>query len=97
MKKEIKDSFGATTLFTMAALEALKDKGFRYVQIKGFTADKKLDYMEPRYWVLFPLKELSSNKCEVEIYEPINSQTLMDWATHPREGMKVLVCYNGKP
>ena len=94
MKNEIRDSFGATTLFTIAALEALKDKGFRYVQIKGFTADKKLDYMEPRYWVLFPLKELSG---EIEIYEPINSQTLMDWATHPRDEMKVLVCYNKKP
>jgi hypothetical protein len=97
MKNEIRDGFGATTLFTIAALEALKDKGYRYVQIKGFTADKKLDYMEPRYWVLIPMKELPAGKGEIEIYEPINSQTLVEWATHPHDGMKVLVCNNKKP
>ena len=96
MKNETREDFGTTAPFTMAALEVLKNKGFKYVQVKGFTSDKRLDYMEPRYLVLIPMKELPVEPGEIEIYECINSQLLQDWATHPGEGMKVLVSFNKK-
>ena len=93
MKHETREDFGTTAPFTVAALEKLKNKGFQYVQIKGFTTDKRLDYMEPRYLVLIPLKELPVDSGKVEIYESTNSQLLLDWAAHPREGMDVLISY----
>jgi hypothetical protein len=96
MKNETRDDFGTTAPFTIAALNTLKNKGFQYVQVKGFTSDKRLDYMEPRYWVLIPMKELPVDPGKIEIYESINSKLLLDWATHPYEGMDVLVSYNKK-
>jgi len=96
MKNETRENFGATTPFTMAALETLKKKGFKYVQVKGYTADKRLDYMEPRYLVLVPMMTLPVDPGKIEIYESINSQLLQDWASHPGDGMKVLVSFDKK-
>ena len=62
MTKEINEDIGKTAPFTIAVLETLKNKGFRYVQVKGFTSDKKLDYMEPRYLVLIPMKTLPDQR-----------------------------------
>jgi hypothetical protein len=47
MKNETKENFATTVLFTLQALDELKDKGFRYVRVNAFTHDKRLDYMEP--------------------------------------------------
>jgi hypothetical protein len=96
MKNETKENFGSTTPFTSVVLETLKSKGFQFVQIKGFTADKRLDYMEPRYLVLIPMKKLPPDPGTIEIYESINSKLLVDWAANPRDGLNVLVSYNKK-
>lgn len=94
MKNETNESFGKTTPFTRAVLETLKNKGFQYVQVKGFTSDKRLDYIEPRYLVLIPMKTLPEAPGSIEIYEAINSQLLQEWATHPNDGMQVLISFN---
>jgi hypothetical protein len=96
MKNETREDFGTTAPFTMAALETLKNKGFQYVQVKGFTSDKRLDYIEPRYLLLIPMKALPVEPGVIEIYESINSQLLQDWATQPSDGMKVLIAVNKK-
>jgi len=91
MKNEIKENFGPTVVFTLQALEELKNRGFRYVRVNAFTQDKRLDYMEPRYFVLAPIKDLPDDMNKKGIYEPINSQLLIDWANSPDEGIKVFV------
>ena len=96
MKNETRENFGSTAPLTMAALETLKKKGFRYVQVKGFTSDKRLDYMEPRYLVLIPMMALPVDAGKIEIYESIDSKLLQDWASHPGEGMKVLISIDKK-
>lgn len=96
MKNETLEDFETIAPFTMAALETFKKNGFQYVQVKGFSTEKKLDYMEPRYLVLIPMKNLPVNPGEIEIYEPIDSQLLLDWATHPRDGIQVLISFNKK-
>src|SRR5690349_3042900 len=92
MKAETREDFG-TTPFTTAALQTLKNKGFQYVQVKGLTSERRLDYMEPRYLILIPVKNLPDDPGRIEIYEPINSQLLMDWADHPNDGMEVLISF----
>jgi len=94
MKNETREDFGTTAPFTIETLEKLKNKGFQYVQVKGFTSDKKLDYMEPRYLLLIPMKTLPVGSGEIEIYESVNSQLLLEWASHPNDGMKVLISLN---
>jgi hypothetical protein len=96
MKNETRANFGSTTPFTMAALDALKKKGFKYIQVKGFTADKRLDYMEPRYLILIPIMSLPVDSGKMEIYEPIGSKLLQDWASHSGDGMKVLISFDKK-
>ena len=96
MKNETRENFGTTAPFTLAALETLKNMGFQYVQVKGFTSDKRLDYVEPRYLLLIPMKTLPVEPGEIEIYESINSQLLLDWATHSGNGMEVLISINKK-
>lgn len=96
MKNETRENFGSTAPFNQAALDTLKKKGFRYVQIKGFTTEKKLDYMEPRYLLLIPIRELPVDSGEMEIYEHVDSKLLMDWALHPRDGMDVLISKPGR-
>jgi hypothetical protein len=91
MKNETREDFGATAPFTMAALETLRNKGFLYVQIKGFTSDKRLDYMEPRYLLLIPMMALPDEPGKIEIYESIDSKLLQEWAAHPGNGMEVLI------
>ena len=96
MKNETRENFGSTAPLTLAALETLKKKGKRYVQVKGFTSDKRLDYMEPRYLVLIPMMALPVDAGKIEIYESIDSKLLQDWASHPGEGMKVLISIDKK-
>jgi len=91
MKNETRENFGATNLLTPSVLQNLKNKGFRYVQVTGFSSDRKPDYMEPRYFMLVPVKDLPGNQQEQGIYEPIDSKILMDWANSPYEGVEVLV------
>ncbi len=91
MKNETKENFGSTVELTLQTLEDLKNRGFLYVRVNAFTQDKRMDYMEPRYFVLIPVKELSDDVDKKGIYEPVNSRLLADWANFPNEGIKVYV------
>jgi hypothetical protein len=91
MKNESRENFQSTTRLTSQGLENLKGRGFRYVQVKGFTMDKRLDYMELRYFMLVPIKDLPDDPNKKEIYEPIDSEILMDWANSPDDGVEVLI------
>lgn len=75
----------------MQGLQHLKDKGFRYVLVKGFTTDRRLAYIELNYFMLIPIKELPEDPTKKEIYEPISSKILADWASFPDDGIKILV------
>ena len=91
MKNEAKENHGQTVIFTLKVLKELKDKGYRYVRVNAFTHDKRLDYVEPHYFVLVPFKDLTDDPDKKGIYEPINSQILTEWAKLSNEGIKVFV------
>ena len=78
--------------FNRMTLDWMKEDGYKYVQVKGYTHDKRLDYMEPHYLVLVPLKKLSQNGMDIEIYEPITSNILLSWADN-EVGVKVMVSF----
>jgi PHP family Zn ribbon phosphoesterase len=82
---------GETKKLTPASLQNLRKKGFRYVQVQGFSPDKHLDYMEPRYFLLVPLKNLPTEADQKGIYEPIESEILNEWANTAGEGFEVLI------
>jgi hypothetical protein len=88
---EKKENFESTTRLTVQNLKDLKDRGFRYVLVKGFTMDRRLDYTELRYFMLVPVKDLSDDPNQMGIYEPIESKILQDWASSPDDRVEVLV------
>lgn len=91
MKAELRENYGPTYKLTLDSLQKLKDDGFQFVQVKGFTAGRRLDYMEPSFFVLLPIKELPDDVNKKGIYEPIHSSILSEWAKSPDDGIKVLV------
>ena len=95
MKNDDRPSGDSKKKLTPASLQNLRKKGFRYVQVQGFSPDKHLDYMEPRYFVLVPIKDLPSEADQKGIYEPIESNILTEWANSGDEGFEVLIAATG--
>jgi hypothetical protein len=65
---------------TEKTLQELKDKGFQFVIVKGYTPERRLDHIQLNYFTLVPLKELPTGPGEKEIYAPIDSEVLAEWA-----------------
>lgn len=76
---------------TKESLQQLKDSGFRFVLIKCYTTDRRVDYMDLSYFTLEPVKKLPEDPAKKEIYEPIGSAILMEWASFPDHGAKVMI------
>ena len=91
LKNDTEENFTSTVRLTLQLLQTLRREGFKYVQVKGFTTDRRLDYMEPRFLVLLPIKVLPEDPAEKEIYEPIESKILEDWAKSPEERMEIFI------
>jgi len=91
MKNETEKNLPPAAKLTPQALQRLREKGFLYVQVKGLSRDRRPDYMHPRFLILTPIKELPSDPGKKEIYEPINSHILTEWADSPDMGFEVFV------
>ena len=91
MRKAAADCRRTGRHLTLNLLQVLLSRGFRFVQVRGLTIDRHYDYTEPDWLMLFPMKSLPSRREMKDIYEPINSELLRDWALHPNEGIDVIV------
>jgi len=76
---------------TLKNLQNLKDSGFLYVLVKGYSTGRRVDYIELNYFILTPVKDLPTDPAKKEIYEPIESPILIEWASFPENGVKVLI------
>ena len=94
MRKGIADGMAGTIPFNVNALVNLVNKGYKFVQVKGLTIDKHLDYVEPYYLLLVPLMELPTETIWKDIYEPIKSELLYKWASEPDEHTQVVILNN---
>lgn len=79
MTNEIKNNFLHHKPLSFEALNTLQEKGYRYLQIQGYTLDHHPEYVEPHYLMLVPIKELSANREKMDIYEDINSDLIKEW------------------
>ena len=89
MKNANRESFELAGKLTAHSLQELKVRGYKYVQVMGFTHDGRADYIEPKYFLLLPMKLLPEDQYRKEIYEPIESSILTDWAKSCDEGFEV--------
>lgn len=95
MRKGIADGQAANIPFNQRSLTALERRGFKYVQIKGLTIDNHYDYIEPRFLVLVPIKELPRDPNQKDIYERVDSKLLRQWAKEENESPRIVIAeYN---
>ncbi len=90
MRKGLSEGQGAL-IFDLKTLKKLENKGYKYVQIKGLTVDKHYDYIEPHFVLLTPLKELPSDPAKKDIYEPIESEILQQWANERNDHFEIMI------
>jgi hypothetical protein len=76
---------------TVKRLQELKDLGFRFVLIKGYALDRRADYIELNHFSLLPVKELPEDPAQKEIYEPIESEILLEWASSVDSGVTAYI------
>ncbi len=74
MTNEIKNNFLYHRVLTAEAITSLQEKGYKYLQVQGYTLDHHSEYVAPHYLMLVPVKELP-----MDIYEPINSELVKEW------------------
>ena len=79
MTSEIKNNFLNHKPLSFDNLNKLQEKGYRYLQVQGYTLDHHPEYVEPHYLMLVPIKELSVNPEKMDIYEEINSDLIKAW------------------
>lgn len=75
---------------TVKILQELKELGFRFVLIKGYSLNRRSDYIELNHFILVPVNQLPEDPAQKEIYEPIESEILLEWASSS-EGIKAFV------
>lgn len=78
---------------TFEALNILKQKGYKYLQVQGFTMDHHLEYVEPHYFMLVPIKTLSTTQSQMDIYEDIDSDLIKEWVKPKKDngGLKIFL------
>lgn len=91
MRKGIAEARAASIEFTATALDLLQSKGYKFVQIKGLTMDKHYEYVEPHYLVLVPYRELPTDPLKKDIFEPIKSELLYQWAAEKNEFPQIII------
>ncbi len=79
MTNEVKNDFLSHKPLTFEALNNLKEKGYRYLQVQGYTLDYHPEYVEPHYLMLVPVKSLYANRGKMDIYEDIDSEQIREW------------------
>ncbi len=79
---------------TPALLAKMKEKGYRYVQVKPVGHDGRTDYIQPVSIILVPVKDIPHSSVNMEIYELLDEDLLQRW-TGSDTNIKVLVVMNG--
>ncbi len=92
MKETTKKQLHPVNAFNPEMLKKIIKDGYKFVKIRGYTHDRRLDYTNPSYMVLIPTKEISPNGMDLEVYEPVGSATLHAWAEETT-GVKILVAF----
>jgi hypothetical protein len=81
----------ALTRLTGKVLQDLIDKGFRYMLIKEYSPGRHLDHIQLNHFVLLPVRDLPLDPADKEIYAPIDSEILLDWANSTDHGFKAFI------
>lgn len=91
MGDESRSGVPAMVPLSLPVLQQLKEQGFQFVQVKGFSNGQSPEYGQAQYLLLVPIRALSDDPAKQDIYEPLDSEILIDWANSPNDGVKIFV------
>ena len=95
MTNENKSNYLDHKPLTSEALDSLQKKGYKYLQVQGFTMDHHAEYVDPHYLMLIPMKELPTDQAKMDIYEPINSELINSCITSANNNDRLTVYLAG--
>jgi len=95
MTNENKSNYLDHKPLTSAALDILQEKGYKYLQVQGFTMDHHAEYVDPHYLMLVPMQELPTDQAKKDIYEPINSDLINSWIATENKNDRLVVYLAG--
>ena len=75
---------------TQKILDQLKERGFQYILVKGYSPGKKMDWIELNSFQLKPVRTLPEDPAEKEIFAPVDSEILQQWAS-PENNIEAFV------
>ncbi|HWB93924.1 MAG TPA: hypothetical protein VG605_18850 [Puia sp.] len=79
------------TRLTKRSLQQLKASGYQYVLIKGYSLSRKVDYIELNSFMLTPVRELPEDPADKEIFAPVDSEILLQWASADSHGVEAYI------
>lgn len=82
---------------TRKTLQELKDNGFLYVLVKGYTLDRCVDHIQLNHFTLLPVRELPSEPGKKGIYAPLDSEVLSEWASFDDNGPDAFIQFDEEP
>lgn len=81
----------AGSRLTKQKLQELKDLGYQYVLVKGYSAERSANFIELNHFTLLPVKQLPEDPNEKDIFAPIDSEILLEWASSGDDGIEAFI------
>jgi hypothetical protein len=94
MRKGVSEGRAAKITLSKKSLASLESNGYKFVLVKGLTIDNHYDHVDPHYLVLVPLKELPADPGKKDIYAPIESEILQQWANEKNGTVEIVIINN---
>jgi hypothetical protein len=96
MRKGIAEGRSAHIPLNRKSLEKLELQGFKFVLVKGLTPDHHYEHVEPHCLLLVPVRELPADPAEKDVYAPIRSEILLQWANESHDSLPVVIAGSSK-
>lgn len=91
MRKGIAEGRSGHTRLNNKSLDKLESLGYKFVLVKGLTSDHHYEHVEPRCLLLVPVKELPSDPAQKDVYAPIGSEILRQWACEVQDSLEFVI------
>lgn len=91
MRKGIAEGRSGHMPLNKKSLDKLESQGYKFVLVKGLTSDHHYEHVEPQCLLLVPVKELPSDPGEKDVYAPIQSERLHQWAVEEQGSLEIVI------
>jgi len=95
MRRAIAEGRSRKAILCPETLSLLESKGYKFVLVKGLTIDNHYDHVDPHYLILVPVKELPKDPALKDVYAPLHSEILQQWAMEKNDTTEIVITMPG--